>query len=119
MLWVYPASLRREYGREMLVTFRNEAEDAVALHAWIGAPALLFFTAADWLRTIALEPDEPVSWSLLGLGSEEHVAAGRLEGSTFSISLLLATLGIALLIAGWYEWLTFKSVLTHHPAANL
>jgi hypothetical protein len=115
MILLYPVSLRRDYRQELLVTFKNQAEDV--LNSGSIASALLFVVhiAADWLRTLALEPEQPATLSLLGLGSAEGETLGGIDSSTFSLSLLLAILGVALLIAGWYEWLRFNAViLSHH-----
>jgi hypothetical protein len=116
MIWLYPASLRRDYRQELLLTFRNQAEDT--LNSGSISSAMLFglHMAADWLRTLALERDvQPATLSLLGLSSVEDEASGYLDQSTFSTSLLLAVLGIALLIAGWYEWLKLnEAILNYH-----
>jgi hypothetical protein len=69
----------------------------------------------DFLRTFALEPEEPATLSVLGLDSPEGEACGCMDGSTVSVSLMLASLGVILLIAGWYWWLNFNAaILSHH-----
>src|SRR5262245_57047689 len=115
MIWCYPPTLRREYRREMLLTFKNAAQDA--LDAGSVSSVLLFamHTVTDWLRTLMLEQEEPMTLSLLGLGASESAGAGCIDSSNVSVSLMLATLGVVLLIAGWYEWLSMIStIMSHH-----
>jgi hypothetical protein len=115
MMWAYPASLRREYQRELLLTFRNRAEDVLDGASLSSTLSFALHITADWLDTLAGEREEPATVSLLGLGAQDGEACGCLDPSTLSVSLLLATLGVALLIGGWYEWLSFKAVLLSHP----
>ena len=115
VVWTYPAALRHEYRREMLLTFKNQTEDV--LNSGGVASVLLFVLhiAADWLRTLASEPEDPMTLSLLGLGARDGEGCGCLDRSTFTVGLLLATLGVFLLIAGWYEWFSYKALfLSHH-----
>jgi len=115
MVLAYPADLRRDYQRELLLTFRNQAEDALNAGGVAAAAIFLARTVADWLRTLAVEAEDRTSLSMLGLGSQGHDACGSLDRSTFSVALLLATLGILLMFAGWYEWLLYKALfLSHH-----
>lgn len=115
VLCSYPAGLR-EYRHELLVTFRNRAEDVFNSGSALAVLRFALHIAADWLRTMASEPpDEPIALSMLGLGAREGDARGSLDRSTFTVGLLLATLGVFLLIAGWYEWLSYKALfLSHH-----
>jgi hypothetical protein len=116
MLWMYPASLRCEYRHEMLLTFRNAAEDAINDGSVSSVARFAMHTATDWLRTLLLEREEEAA-SVLGLGSSEGVPAGCLDSSTVSVSLMLATLGMVLLVAGWCEWLHLRAViLAYHRA---
>ena len=115
MIWCYPTTLRREYRREMLLTFKNAVEDV--LDSGSGAALMLFVlhTTIDWLRTLTLERDEPVTLSLLGLGASDGAGAGCMDSSNVSVSLMLATLGVVLLILGWYEWLSLSAtIMSHH-----
>lgn len=116
MLWTYPAALRRDFGRELRLTFKSQTEDAFNSGSLVSIVGFALRIAADWLRTVATEVEEPVtSLSLLGLGAREGEACGCLDRSTFTVGLLLATLGVVLLIFGWYEWLSYKSLfLSHH-----
>lgn len=111
MIWAYPAGVRREYTREMLLTFRNQADDVLNRGSIAPVVSFALRTTADWVSTLAREHDEPATLSLLGLGAQDGEACGCLDPSTFSVSLLLATLGVALLLGGWYEWLSFKAVI--------
>jgi hypothetical protein len=115
MIWCYPASLRREYRREMLLTFKNMVEDALDSHSASAVFLFVMHTAADWFRTLTLEPEQPVTLSLLGLGSSDGAGAGCIDSSSVSVSLMLATLGVILLIAGWWEWLKLSAtIMSHH-----
>jgi hypothetical protein len=117
MIWLYPANLRREYRHELLLTFKNQAEDVVNTGRLSSALLFLFQIAVDWMRTFALEPEEPATLSVLGLGSREGEACGCVDGATVSVSLMLASLGVVLLIAGWYWWLNFNAaILSHHQS---
>jgi len=114
MIWCYPATLRREYQREMLLTFKNAAEDAMDAGSVSSVMLFAMRTVTDWLRTLTLERDEPVTLSLLGLGASD-AGAGCIDSSSVSVSLMLATLGVVLLISGWYEWLRMTStIMSHH-----
>ena len=115
MIWCYPATLRREYRREMLLTFKNAAEDALDAGSISLVVLFAMHTLADWLRTLTFERDEPVTLSLLGLGAADGAGAGCIDSSSVSVSLMLATLGVVLLIFGWYEWLRMTStIMSHH-----
>src|SRR5262249_26027893 len=115
MMCCYPSSLRRDYRREMLLTFRNTAEDVFNVGSVSLVTVFVLRTLADWLRTAMLEREEPVTFSVLGLSSAEHGAAGCIDTSNVSVSLMLATLGVLLLIGGWYEWLTLNAtIMSHH-----
>jgi hypothetical protein len=117
LIWLYPADLRRGYRHELLLTFRNRVEDVVNTgRLWT---AILFagHIAADWLRTLALASEPTPTFSLLGLTSTDGGAPGCLDRSSISVSLMLASLGVVLLIAGWYWWLTYTAaILSHHQA---
>jgi hypothetical protein len=110
VIWTYPATLQRDYGREILLTFRNDAEDALNDLR----PRTLFRFAVrigvDWVRTLANGTDDPLPVSLLGLRAGDSEAYGSLDSSTWSVGLLLATLGVVLLITGWYEWLHYNGL---------
>ena len=114
-LWLYPPALRREFQGELLIAFRNRAEDVINTGS---VAAVLFFAVhlgADWLRTFTFEIDEPPAFSMLGLSGADDHAFGCMDRSTFSVSLLLATLGVVLLIAGWYGWLSLNAeIMRHH-----
>jgi hypothetical protein len=114
-IWLYPPTLRREFQHELLITFRNRTEDVLNTG---GGAALLRFAVhigIDWLRTFATEADEPPPLSLLGLGSGDEHAYGCIDRTTFSVSLMLATLGVMLLVGGWYGWLQmYADIVRHH-----
>jgi hypothetical protein len=115
LIWFYPATLRREFRREMLLTFKNAAEDALDSNSLSAVLLFVMHTAIDWFRTLTLEPEEPVTLSLLGLGSSDGAGGGCIDSSSVSVSLMLATLGVVLLIAGWWEWLRLTAtIMSHH-----
>ena len=68
VVWTYPAGLRREYQREMLLTFRNQTEDVLNSGGVSSVLLFVLHIAADWLRTLASEPEDPMTLSLLGTG---------------------------------------------------
>jgi hypothetical protein len=116
MIWCYPSSLRREYRREMLLTFKNTAEDVFNAGSVSLVALFVCRTLADWLHTAMLEREQPVTFSVLGLESVETGAAGCIDTSSVSVSFMLATLGVLLLIGGWYEWLKLNAtIISHHP----
>src|SRR5262245_47450688 len=114
MIWCYPSALRREYHHEMLVTFRNSAEDVFNQGSFSVVLLFAMHTAADWLRTLMVEREQPVTLSLLGLSAADSGAVGCIDSSNVSVSLMLATLGVLLLIGGWYEWLNLNAVIMSH-----
>jgi hypothetical protein len=114
MIWCYPSSLRREYGREMLLTFKNTAEDVFNVGTASLVAVFVLRTLVDWLHTAMLEREQPVTFSVLGLGSAETGATGCIDTSSVSVSFMLATLGVLLLIGGWYEWLNLNAVIMSH-----
>ena len=117
LICVYPSDLRREYGREMRVTFRNRVEDVINTGRIGTAIAFAAHIVSDWLRTLVLEREPAATFSLLGLSSSDGGATGSLDRSTVSVSLMLASLGVVLLIAGWYWWLNFTAaILSHHQS---
>jgi len=117
MIWLYPTNLRREYKHELLLTFRNQVEDVVNDGRLSSAMLFIVHIAVDWLRTLAFEHEERPTLSVLGLGSREGDACGCVDGSTVSVSLMLASLGVVLLIAGWYWWLSYTAaILSHHQS---
>ena len=117
LIWLYPSDLRRDYRHELQLTFKNRVEDVVNTgRVWT---AILFagHIAADWLRTFALEPEPTSTFSLLGLASTDRGAPGCLDRSTVSVSLMLASLGVVMLIAGWYWWLNYTAaILSRHQS---
>lgn len=111
MIWGYPSTLRREYRREMLITFRNAAEDVFEAGSVSLTTVFLLRTLIDWLRTAMLEREHSATLSVLGLGGAEDDASGCIDTSNVSVSFMLATLGVLLLIGGWYEWLNLNAVI--------
>src|SRR5438046_6130946 len=85
MIWLYPANLRREYQHELLLTFRNQAEDVVNDGRLSSAMLFIVHIAVDWLRTLTLQSEAPPTLSVLGLGSREDDACGCVDGATVSV----------------------------------
>jgi hypothetical protein len=100
----------------MLLTFKNTAQDVFNVGNVSLVTVFVLRTLADWLHTAMLEREQPVTFSVLGLGAAEHGAAGCIDSSSVSVSFMLATLGVLLLIAGWYEWLNLLNavIMSHH-----
>jgi hypothetical protein len=116
LIWFYPADLRRDYRHELQLTFRNRLEDVINAGLWT-AMLFAFHIAADWFRTLAFEPEPTGTFSLLGLTSIDGGAPGSVDRSTISVSLMLASLGVVLLIGGWYWWLNYTAaILSHHQS---
>jgi len=116
-LWLYPGDLRRDHGHEMRLAFRNRLEDVVNTGRISIALLFAIHIAIDWLRTLALKPEPAATFSLLGLSSTTGGAPGCLDRSNVSVSLMLASLGVVLLIAGWYWWLNYTAaILSHHQS---
>jgi hypothetical protein len=117
VVWFYPSALRREFHRELTLTFRNRTEDVLNAGGIAAVPFFAMHLLVDWLRTFSFGTEEPHTLSLLGLGVDDDQACGCMDRTTFSVSLLLATLGVALLIGGWYGWLTLNAeILRNHRA---
>jgi hypothetical protein len=116
----YPADLRRDYGHELRLTFRNRVEDVVNTGRLWTVIRFAGHIAADWLRTSAIEPEPAGTFSLLGLTSTDGGASGSVDRSTVCVSLMLASLGVVMLIAGWYWWLKYTAaILSHHHQSFL
>jgi hypothetical protein len=125
MLLAYPANFRREYGREMAVTFRDRARGEWTRR---GAAGLLFFVPhilADWLQTVVLErlhasdDDAAAANGLAGSGIKvislfapnNVVAVPGTAADSRPVWLLLGCLGVFLLIEGWVRWLALMKGL--------
>jgi hypothetical protein len=107
VVWTYPSELQHDFGRELRITFRNRAEDVLRHPGLAPLLAFAFHIASDWIRTLAIEPGEAVPVSVRGLGRTD--ACGSLDRSTMSVGLLLATLGVCLMVSGWYGWLHYEA----------
>ena len=119
LMWLYRADLRRDYRHELRLTFRNRVEDVVNTGRMWPAIRFVGHIAADWLRTLTLEPEPAATLSLLGLSSTDAAAPGCVDRSTVSVSLMLASLGVVLLIAGWYWWLNYSAAILSHQQSFL
>src|SRR5262249_15528673 len=94
----------------MLLVFKNTAEDVLNEGSIVSVILFVIHTAADWLRTLARERDQP-TMSLLGLSSTESLGAGCIDSSSVTVSFMLATLGVVLLVAGGHGWLHLHAVI--------
>jgi hypothetical protein len=106
MIRLYPAEFRRAFGHELIVTFRNQAEDALNgdVLTW-----LLFAgrIAGDWVRTwstLTIESETPATVSLLGLRSDADHPWGCIDTATVDISFVFAAAGVVLMVVGWYRY---------------
>jgi hypothetical protein len=109
-LWLYPIQLRREFRDELLLTFRNLAEDALATGKPLIALVFIVRIAADLLRSLTLDSvAPPPRLSMLGLAASDDEACGCLDRSVVDGSLLLAMLGIVLMFVGWCGYVIAQS----------
>jgi hypothetical protein len=116
VLWFYPITLRREYRDELLLTFRNLAEDALATGKPLDSLIFIVRIGADLLRSLTLESvAPPPRLSMLGLAASDDDACGCLDRSVVDGSLLLAMLGVVLMVVGWCGYVIAQStVLGRH-----
>ncbi|MCC7008300.1 MAG: hypothetical protein IT184_05745 [Acidobacteria bacterium] len=102
---LYPSAFRREFGCELLVTFRNQATDVCAG----GARACVAFAVHviwDTIRTSAtlrMPRRELAPGSILGL-MDGAMADGAMSDSTMSVDFVFAVAGVVLGAAGWYAY---------------
>jgi hypothetical protein len=105
-LWLYPAELRRTFGRELVITFRSRVEDVLdsgGIATWL---AFVVHIAWDTMHATALlaaadDASRPVS--LLGLGEGER-ARGGLPGASMDIHVLFVAAGLGLALGGWFAY---------------
>ena len=107
MIVLYPAEFRRSFDHELIVTFRNQAEDAFngGVLTWLAFTGRI---AGDWVRTwgaMMIESDHtPARASLLGLQSDADHAWGCIDRATVDVSLVFAAAGVVLMVVGWYNY---------------
>ena len=106
MIALYPAGFRRSFDQELLVTFRNQAEDTLngGVLTWLGFAGRI---ACDWVRTwgtLTTESDMPSTMSLLGLHAHDDHAWGVIDRATVDVSFVFAAAGVVLMVVGWYSY---------------
>ena len=116
MILLYPAELRRSFDHELIVTFRNQAEDALksGVLAWL---AFAGHITADWLRTwdtLTIEWQAPTTMSLLGLHPQAHHACGCIDRAMVDVSFVFAAAGFVLMMLGWYSYVVTLAVYLGH-----
>ena len=116
VLWLYPITLRRDFRDELLLTFRNLAEDALASGKPLDSLVFIVRIGLDLLRSLTLESvAPPPRLSMLGLAASDDDACGCLDRSLVDGSLLLAMLGVVLMFVGWCGYVIAQStVLGRH-----
>ena len=55
MIWAYPASFRRRFGREMHLAFRNEAGRTLEVSGELALTRLFLRLVGDWIVTLCKE----------------------------------------------------------------
>ena len=105
-LWLYPAAFRRQFGGELIVTFRSRVEDVLEESSVREWPAFVLHIAADTMRAAIATRSagtQSASTSLLGL-CEGDVAGGGIEGAALDIHVVFAAGGVVLALGGWYAY---------------
>src|SRR5258706_14290138 len=108
MIWLYPPEFRGAFDHELIVTFRNQAEDALngGVLAWL---AFAGHIACDWLRTwdtLTIEWQAPttMSMSLLGLHPQADHACGCIDRTMVDVSFVFFVAGFGPMVVGWYSY---------------
>lgn len=109
LVLTYPARFRHEFGDELLITYRNHAAAALREVGLAPALSLLAGTVGDWVRTLASERSDSPPASLFGLAGRNGRLSGYVSEPTYSVALLLASLGVALMLAGWVQWIRHEA----------
>ena len=112
MILLYPVEFRRSFDHELIVTFRNQAEDALngGVLAWL---AFAGHIAGDWVRTcgtLAIESQAPTTMSLLGLHPQADHACGCIDRAMVDVSFVFAAAGFVLMVLGWYSYVVTLAV---------
>jgi hypothetical protein len=115
MIVLYPAEFRRSFDHELIVTFRNQAEDALngGVLAWLGFTGHVTW---DWVRTwgtLTIDSDTPAAVSLLGLQAHDDHAWGCLDRATVDVSFVFAVAGVVLMVVGWYRFVVLLLTFAH------
>jgi hypothetical protein len=116
MILLYPAEFRRAFDHELVVTFRNQAEDALngGVFAWFAFAGQI---AGDWVRTwatLAIEPATSGTVSLLGLHPHADRACGCIDRAMVDVSFVLAAAGLVLMVAGWCSYVATLAFYLGH-----
>jgi hypothetical protein len=121
MLLAYPSTFRREYGREMALAFRNEAQDVLQNN---GSWALFPFTLHviwDWLQTIVRERKDVATNSAVAVrvnggavislfGLNNVARTPDIDQQSRGVWLILTAVGIFLLVVGWLRWMKLMGI---------
>jgi len=103
-IWLYPAEFRRAFGHELVVTFRNRAEDVLDEGGILDWFAFAGHIAFDCVRTcgeLLTESRPRGPMSLLGL-NDGDTAHGCVDRTTVDLSLVFGAAGIVLGCVIWY-----------------
>ncbi|HEX4347542.1 MAG TPA: hypothetical protein VHZ73_08210 [Vicinamibacterales bacterium] len=100
---LYPDEFRRDFGRELEITFRNRVEDVLDTGDVLQWMAFVGHMCADTIRacvTLAPQSGARRQMSLLGLG-DDATAYGSLE-RTVDVQFTFFAAGLVLTCIGWY-----------------
>lgn len=112
---LYPRELRRAFGRELALTFRNRVEDVLDagdLRDWLRFAAHIALDTVSTFHTLAASNESHGAVSLLGL-TDGEIAQGGLDPTPFDIQRLFAAAGVALTFAGWFAFFVILPRYVH------
>ena len=109
MLRAYPSTFRREFGREMALTFESRARDVVQTGGRWALVRFMLHIACDWIHTVVRERKDAATGggdALARIGASSMFAVkADVDRQSRAVSLIAAALGVFLLVFGWAEWL--------------
>jgi hypothetical protein len=115
LIWLYPPTLRRAFGRELAVTFRSRVEDVLSdggVREWVAFVAHILWDTIRTSGTLFAAPEPQDSVSLLGL-REGAAALGELDHSSATVDLLFVAAGLVLGCGGWYAYFAVLPSYVH------
>lgn len=104
MLHAYPSQFRLEYGREMMLAFKDRLRERLRHDGGWSVVPLMLQVISEWIATVVRERADAHAPCTLRLGDDPVLSTCVADESTSHVSLMLAILGAFLLIIGWYQW---------------